>query len=60
MAVRRSTKVSRPPQRYSPSLFHILLTDSGEPETFVEALKIEDSIKWELAMNNEIDSLLTN
>jgi hypothetical protein len=60
VAVRRSLKNIRPPQRYSPSLFHILLTDGGEPETFVEALQVEDSIKWELAMKDEMDSLLTN
>jgi hypothetical protein len=59
VAVRRSLRNIRPPQRYSPSLFHILLTDGCEPETFVEALQVEDSIKWELAMKDEMDSLLT-
>jgi hypothetical protein len=34
--------------------------DGGEPGMFVEALKVEDSIKWELAMKDEMDSLLTN
>ena len=28
--VRRSTKLSRPPERYSPSLYYLLLTDFGE------------------------------
>jgi hypothetical protein len=36
------------------------LTNGGEPETFVEAMKVEDSIKWELAMKDEMDLLLTN
>jgi hypothetical protein len=27
---------------------------------FVEALEVEDSIKWELAMKDDMDSLLTN
>jgi hypothetical protein len=58
--VRRSTRISKPRQHYSPSLFHILLTDGGEPETVVEALNVEGSIKWELAMKDEMDSLLTN
>jgi hypothetical protein len=29
--VRISTRLSRPPERYSPSLYYLLLTDSGEP-----------------------------
>jgi len=60
VAVSRSLRNVRPPQRYSPSVFHILLIDGGEPETFVKSLQVEDQIKWELAMKDEIDSLLTN
>jgi hypothetical protein len=37
-----------------------LLTDGGEPETYAEALKVENSTKWELAMKDKIDSLMTN
>jgi hypothetical protein len=37
-----------------------LLRDSGEPKTFVEAMKVEDSINWESAMKDEMDSLLIN
>ena len=37
-AVRRSTKLSRPPERYSPSLYYLLLTDSGEPESYDETM----------------------
>jgi hypothetical protein len=59
-AVRRSSRNTRPPQRYSPSLFYILLTDGGEPETYDEALQDENSTKWELAMKDEMDSLMTN
>jgi hypothetical protein len=58
--VRRSTRITRPPQHFLPSLFHILLTDGGEPETYDEALEVENSTKWELAMKDEIDSLMTN
>jgi hypothetical protein len=60
ITVRRSSRNIRPPQRFSPSLFYILLTDGGEPESYDEALQIEDSIKWELAMKDEMNSLMTN
>ena len=36
--VRKSTRISRPPERYSPSLYYVLLTDSGEPECYEEAV----------------------
>ena len=36
--VRRSTRISRPPERYSPSLYYLLLTDSGEHECYEEAM----------------------
>jgi hypothetical protein len=60
MAIQRSSRNRRPPQRYSPSLFYILLIDGGERETYDEPLKVENSTKWELAMKDEIDSLMTN
>ena len=58
--VRRSSKNIRPPQRYSPTLNYLLLTDGGEPEYYNEALRDENSSKWKLAMKNEMDSLLGN
>ena len=42
----------RAPDRYSPSLHYLLLTDEGEPESFNEDLQVEDSIKWEQAMDD--------
>ena len=57
---RRSSRTSRPPQRYSPALHYILLTDSGEPESFNEAKRHSDSVKLELAMKDEMDSLKSN
>ena len=36
--LRRSTRSVRAPDRYSPSLDYILLTDSGEPESYKEVL----------------------
>jgi hypothetical protein len=45
--VRISTKLSRPPERYSPSLYYLLLTDSGEPECYEEAMQVDTKNKWE-------------
>ncbi|RVX07261.1 Retrovirus-related Pol polyprotein from transposon TNT 1-94 [Vitis vinifera] len=58
--VRRSSRNIKPPQRYSPILNYLLLTDGGEPECYDEALQDENSSKWELAMKDEMDSLLGN
>ena len=35
-------------------------TDEGEPESFDEALQVEDSIKWEQAIDDEMRSLEKN
>ena len=58
--VRRPSRNIRPPQRYSPILNYLLLTDGGEPECYDEALQDENSSKWELARKDEMDSLLGN
>ena len=58
--VRRSSRNTRPPHRYSPTLNYLLLTDGGEPKCYDEALQDENSSKWELAMKDEMDSLLGN
>ena len=58
--VRRSSRNIRPPQRYSPVLNYLLLTDGRELECYDEALQDENSSKWELAMKDEMDSLLGN
>jgi hypothetical protein len=58
--VRRSTRMSKAPERYSPSLHYLLLTDAGEPEYFGEAMQGNDSIKWEVAMKDEMMSLQKN
>ena len=36
--VRRSTRLSRPPKRFYPSLYSILLTDAGELECYDEVV----------------------
>ena len=58
--LRRSYRSIRALDRYSPSLHYLLLTGEGEPESFDEALQVEDSIKWEQAMDNEMRSLEKN
>ena len=57
---RRSSRTIRAPDRYSPSLHYLLLTDEGESESIAEALQVEDSIKWEQAMDDEMSSLDKN
>ena len=58
--LRRSSRIPRPPQRYSPALYYILLTNRGEPESYDEAMKDRESVKWELTMKDEMDSLMSN
>ena len=47
--LRRSSRIIRAPDRYSPSLHYLLLTDEGELESFDETLQVENSTKWEQA-----------
>ena len=58
--VRRSTRISRPPKRHSPSLYYLLLTDFSELECYEEAMQVESRKKWEVAMEEEMDSLMHN
>ena len=44
MNVRLSTRMSRPPERFSPSLYSILLTNAGEPECYDEAMQVDTKI----------------
>ena len=46
-----------PNKRY---LDYLLLTDGGEPECYEEACQVENAIKWELAMKDEMKSLKSN
>ena len=58
--VRRSPRLSRPPDQYSPSFYYALLTHSGELEGYEEAMQVETRKKWEQGMKEEIDSLVNN
>ena len=60
VSVRCSTRTSRPPDRFSPSLYSILLTDSGELEEYEEAMQVDAKQQWKLGMKEEMDSLLKN
>ena len=58
--LRRSSRAIRPPKRYSFALHYILLTNKCELETYKEALQADESTKWELAIKDEMDSLMSN
>lgn len=49
--------VPKPNPKYLSSLYYLLLTDSGEPSCYDEALQVSDSVKWE---QEEMDSLHSN
>ena len=56
----RSTRARRPTARYTCDMNYILMTDESELESYAEAKHMEDSLKWELAMQEEMDSLHKN
>ena len=58
--VRKYTRLSRTPERFSPSPYYLSMTDSGEPECYEEAMQVETRKKWEQGMNEEMDSLVRN
>ena len=39
--VRKYIRLSRPPERLFPSLYYLLMTNSGEPECYEEAMQVE-------------------
>ncbi|KAL2254166.1 UNVERIFIED_CONTAM: Retrovirus-related Pol polyprotein from transposon TNT 1-94 [Sesamum indicum] len=60
LALGREPRLRRAPDRYSPSLYYLLLSDCGEPECYAEAVNDVHKSKWELAMNDEMNSLKKN
>ena len=58
--VHRYSRITKPPQHYSPILNQVMLTNGGEPESYDKSLQDENSSMRELAMKNEMDSLLGN
>jgi len=55
--LRRSSRPHAPNRRY---IDYMLLTDGGEPEGYDEACQTTDASKWELAMKDEMKSLISN
>ena len=58
--LRHSTRVSRPPKRYTPSLDYVMLTNCGESSCYVDSISRDDKYKWEKAMQFEMDSPMKN
>ena len=58
--LRRSERVSHPPDRYVPSLQYVMLTDCGEPSCYKESVQMADSGNWQLAMQSEMQALHKN
>ena len=58
--VRKSIRARKKPDRYSPSLYYILYTDSGEPESMREAIQSPKKERWQSAMDEEMQSLWQN
>ena len=44
---RRYNRLSRPSERYFPSLYYLLLNDFGEPECYEEAMQVNTKKKSE-------------
>ena len=57
--VRRSTRVRQLSRRYF-SNDYVTLTNEGEPQSFIEAIEMNDKKKWMQAMEEEIQSLKEN
>lgn len=55
--LRRSSRPHVPNRRY---MDYMLLTDGGEPEDYAEAYQTTYASKWELAMKDEMKSLISN
>ena len=60
VVLRRSTHISHPPKRFVPSLDYVMLTYCGEPSCYKEAMSKDDKLKWEQAMELEMDSIEKN
>ncbi|GKB21458.1 retrovirus-related pol polyprotein from transposon TNT 1-94 [Tanacetum coccineum] len=58
--VRRSTRESRAPVRYSLSANYLLMTENGEPDSYSEVLSSKESVQWKKAIIKEMVSLKMN
>ena len=60
VVLRRSTCVSHPSERFVPGVDYVMLTDCGEPSCYKDAMSRDDKLKWERAMESEMDSIEKN
>ena len=58
--VRRSGRISSPPERYGFFMDGCYVVDSGEPTTYHDAISQSDCDKWLEAMNVEMQSMYDN
>ena len=54
--LKRSTRHSQTLDLYVPSIDYVMLIDCKEPSYYKESLPRDDKLKWEKAMQPEIDS----
>ena len=52
--------MSHPLDCFVPSFNYVLLSDSSKPSCYVEAMQMDDCVKWEQAMQSEYDSIVGN
>ncbi|MCO5559047.1 hypothetical protein L7F22_012639 [Adiantum nelumboides] len=57
---RRAQRVSHPSERFFLGVGFVLLTDSGEPSWYKEAMLTNDKVQWEHVMKREISSIAKN
>ena len=55
--MKRSSRAIRLPDRYVPSLHYRLVTDEGKRKPLDEALQLEDTTKWEQAIDDGMSRL---
>ena len=60
MVLRMSIHVSHPSERFVPSLDYVMLTNCRKPSCYKEAMSKDDKLKWEQAMESEMDSFENN
>ena len=58
--LRRSTRESKAPNRYVPSLNYVMLRDCKETSCYQEAMLRDEKLKWERAMQSKMDLLHKN
>ena len=58
--MRRSSRISVPPERFVSGLDYVMFTDCGKPSCYREAMQANDKRKWEYSMKSEYDSIIAN